>query len=161
MTRTWPSLIALSAAVAACGGGSDASKDARPAAPIRPTRAVVVPDDLSLPAGCRPGSVAESVQAYVAARYRGAQRVWLREIAVGYANGLGQLEFKLARRAAGGPSGSSAPDVEGKGAYDCRRRMIVELGWGVVGPHSGTSPLCGRPAPHGRPLACARHWRRH
>ena len=104
-----------------------------------PGPAVVVTDhDASLPNGCRPAEVA---------RVLIARDPRLTEVIVGYANGLGQLEFRL-----GG-------NLVGKGAIDCEERRIVA--WGSGASHERrVAPLCRRPAyASGAVLGCVRHWR--
>jgi hypothetical protein len=74
-----------------------------------PGPAVVVTDhDASLPNGCRPAQVARVLLA------RDAR---LTEVIVGYANGLGQLEFRL-----GG-------NLVGKGAIDCSQVLACVRHW--------------------------------
>ena len=71
----------------------------------------------------------------------------LTEVIVGYANGLGQFEFRL-----GG-------NLVGKGAIDCEERRIVAWGAGASQELSAP-PLYERPAyARDAVLACVRHWR--
>ena len=99
---------------------------------------VVTDHDASLPSGCRPVEVA---------RVLIARDPRLTEVIVGYANGLGQLEFRL-----GG-------NLVGKGAIDCEQRRIVA--WGAGASHElSAAPQCKRPAyARDAVLACVRHWR--
>jgi hypothetical protein len=156
-------LVALCFALPACGGGD--AGGGTPAAPRpQPTAvATVVPggalasvvvteDDLSLPAGCRPGSVAKIVIDALELQNRRLHHGFrLRELIVGYANGLGQIEYKL------------TPPSEGKGAVDCNRRELVV--WTgdrppVLSTEEVTAPLCPQPArlPEEAVVACVRHW---
>jgi hypothetical protein len=96
----------------------------------------VTEDDPSLPAGCRPAEVARVVM---------ARDPRLTEVIVGYANGLGQIEFRLGR------------GVVGKGAVDCEERRIVA--WGAGASDEQLAPLCRPAAATGAVLACVRHWR--
>lgn len=99
---------------------------------------VVTEDDPSLPSGCRPAEVARML----VARHPG-----LTEVIVGYANGLGQIEFR------------SEGNGIGKGAIDCERRRFVALGAGASHIRH-MPPVCDRPAhAAGAVLACVRHWR--
>jgi hypothetical protein len=105
---------------------------------------VVTDDDTTLPDGCRPAQVAETLHA----RF-GTPAVHVDEVIVGHANGLGQIEFSATvagRRA------------HGKGALDCPARSIVAFG---MGPEPGRiGPLCPPPPRRTRAtIACARHWR--
>ena len=59
-------------------------------------------------------------------------------VIVGFANGLGQIEFRGSDR------------LVGKGAIDCETRKVVAIGLGAE--HERMAPLCA-----GR-RACARHW---
>jgi hypothetical protein len=104
----------------------------------------VTEDDLTLPDGCRPAQATQVLNGHF-----GTPAVRLDEVIVGYANGLGQIEF--AATVAGGR-------VHGKGAIDCAARSIVALGFGREAERH--APLC-RPSPERRThatLACVRHW---
>jgi hypothetical protein len=101
-----------------------------------PGGVLVTEDDPSLPRGCRPAEVARLVM---------AREPRLTEIIVGYANGLGQIEFRVGR------------GVAGKGAVDCAEGRIVALGAGAT--HAELAPLCRPAAATGAVLACVRHWR--
>jgi hypothetical protein len=59
-------------------------------------------------------------------------------VIVGFANGLGQIEFRASDR------------LVGKGAIACETRKVVAIGLGAE--HERMAPLCAG----GR--ACARHW---
>jgi hypothetical protein len=130
------------AALAAGCGDRDEVAVAPPATgPVTVTR-----EDAVLPAGCRPAEVATLVARRLEAHPR---RLHLVEVAVGYANGLGQVELKAAD-----PGGARA---EGKGAVDCEARRIVAFGVGVIPSDQTTAPVCPV-APGGGPVACARDW---
>ncbi len=115
----------------------------------------------SLPSGCRPAEVARLLDELFDALNRhdeeaaaallidremlarlgrppAGRPLRLQGVIVGFANGLGQIEFRGAGR------------LQGKGAVDCETRRFVAIGLGAV--HERMAPLCG-----GR-LACARHW---
>ena len=96
----------------------------------------MVEDDPSLPSGCRPAQVAHVVM---------ARDPRLTEVIVGYANGLGHIEFRLGGRLAG------------KDAVDCEEGRIVA--WGAGATHEGLAPLCRHAAATTSVLACVRHWR--
>ena len=113
------------------------------AALLSTSSVVVTEDDLTLPDGCRPAQVTQVLNGHF-----GTRAVHLDEVIVGYANGLGQIEF------AATVAGRRA---HGKGAIDCEARSIVAFGFG---PETGRlTPLC-RPRPphrtHATP-ACVRH----
>jgi hypothetical protein len=78
-------------------------------------------------------------------RPAGGHPLRLRAVIVGYANGLGQIEFRAAGR------------LHGKGAVDCETRRLVAVGLGLEREHM--APLCG-PSQHPAraTLACARDW---
>jgi hypothetical protein len=98
---------------------------------------------------------------------RHARGEWLRllELTVGFANGLGQIEFRVDRRADDlrrlGITGTIA---HGKGAVDCATGKIVVWSMGMAAgrrdPHAHFV-LCPRPRTPGRAVAvvCARRWR--
>jgi hypothetical protein len=115
----------------------------------------------SLPSGCRPAQVARLLDELFDALNRGDHEIaaalvidremlarlertaedrplQLQAVIVGFANGLGQTEFRGAGR------------LGGKGAVDCETRRLVAIGLGAE--HERMAPLCG-----GR-RACARHW---
>jgi len=115
----------------------------------------------ALPSGCRPAEVASLLDELFDALNRGhraaaaallvdremlamlerpaARRpLRLQSVIVGFANGLGQIEFRAAGR------------LGGKGAVDCETRRLVAIGLGAE--HERMAPLCG-----GR-RACARDW---
>jgi hypothetical protein len=149
MKRTALTLCLLSAAIAT-GCAAEAE------APGRTTEA-----QRSLPGGCRPAEVARLLDQLFDALNRNDRRaaaalvidremlarlaqpaagrpLRLRAVIVGFANGLGQIEFRAVGR------------LVGKGALDCETRRFVAIGLGAE--HERMAPLCG-----GR-LACARHW---
>jgi len=107
------------------------------AAAPTPAGVLVTEDDRSLPPGCRPAEVARVVM---------ARDPRLTEVIVGYANGLGQIEFRMGAR------------IVGKGAVDCEERRLVA--WGAGASHEQqVPPLCERPAgATAAVLACVRHW---
>jgi hypothetical protein len=108
------------------------------------TPVVVTEDDTTLPDGCRPAQVAQTLQA----RF-GTPAVHVDEVIVGHANGLGQIEFSAT---------VAGQRAHGKGAVDCPSRSIVAFG---MGPEPGPiGALC--PPPPRRThatVACVRHWR--
>jgi hypothetical protein len=154
MTRTRLSSLVASVLLAGCGGGTAAApQQATPGESRTGSSIVVTEDDMRLPAGCRPGRVARLVSDAVDAGNRGhADRFRLAELIVGYANGLGQIEYKL------------TPPAEGKGAVDCEKGEIV-VWTGArprpVGAEQAVGPLCPRPDPPAldSAVACVRHWR--
>jgi hypothetical protein len=108
------------------------------------TPVIVTDDDTTLPDGCPPAQVAQTLQA----RF-GTPAVHVDEVIVGHANGLGQIEFSVTvagRRA------------HGKGALDCPARSIVAFG---MGPEPGRiGRLCPLPPRRTRAtVACVRRWR--
>lgn len=105
----------------------------------------------------------ESLRRYFAARHRRHERLQLREVIVGYANALGQIEYKLTRRADDlRRRGITTSGVEGKGAVDCERRRVVVWSMGMVSRDTETGRLCPRPATAEKQaaVACSRRWRR-
>ena len=115
----------------------------------------------SLPSGCRPAEVARLLDELFDALNRGHREaaaallvdrellvllerpatgrpLRLQSVIVGFANGLGQIEFRADGR------------LVGKGAVDCETRKLVAVGLGAH--HVRMAPLCG-----GR-RGCARHW---
>ena len=143
MTGAAVAVCLLSAAIAIGIGEESASRDG------------------SLQSGCRPAEVARLLDELFDALNRGDHEVAaalvidremltllerpaagrsLRLVAVivGFGNGLGQIEFRAARR------------LVGKGAIDCETRRLVAIGLGAE--HERMAPLCD-----GR-RACARHW---
>jgi hypothetical protein len=101
-----------------------------------------------------------ALRRYLAARHRRHERLRLRELVVGYSNGLAELEYRLSRRADDVRSWpDTASRVLGKGAVDCARRKIAV--WSMATPAhpspAHTPPLCPRPdAPTSGAVACAR-----
>ena len=165
--------VCLLASLAATGCASEATDRApardRDRSPTRVepgTRVVVTEDDRSLPTGCRPAEVAglldelfdaitradeEAAAALVVDREMLAllkrpeadRPLRLRAVIVGFANGLGQIEFRATGRRIG------------KGAVDCETRRFVAIGLGAE--HERMAPLCGRPRGDAA-LACVRNW---
>lgn len=90
---------------------------------------------------------------YLAARHRRRERLRLIEVSVGYSRGLGQIGFKVDRRADDLRGlGIRTRRAGGKGAIDCRRRKIAV--WSMGMPHDRFR-LCPRPAaPTRSPVAC-------
>jgi hypothetical protein len=150
-------------------GGDPASKHKPAATRVAAGQEIVVTeDDRSLPSGCRPAEVARLLDELFDALNRGDEHavaalvvdremlallarpaasrpLRLRAVIVGYANGLGQIEYRAADR------------LLGKGAVDCETRRVVAIGLGAE--HERMAPLCGgRRPPDGTALACARHW---
>ena len=157
MTATALAVCLLSVGIAIGCGEESASRDSEPAR----QEVAATHDDSSLPPSCRPAEVAQllddlfdalnrrddaAAAALVADREllvlleRPAARRPLRLVAVivGFANGLGQIEFRASDR------------LVGKGAIDCETRKVVAIGLGAE--HERMAPLCA-----GR-RACARHW---
>jgi hypothetical protein len=100
-----------------------------------PSAIVVTEDDAALPQGCRPAQIARIVK---------ARDPRLTQVIVGYANGLGQIEFRL------------GPRIIGKGAVDCREGRIVA--WGAGPSPEAFASVCRAPAATTAVLACVRHW---
>jgi hypothetical protein len=140
MTRAAIAVYALFAATAfGCPGEAS---DRAPAPVAAGTNVVVTEDDHSLPRGCRPAEVAVLLEQLFGALNRGDRQaaaalvidremlallsrpahgrtLRLRAVIVGFANGLGQIEFRAAGR------------LEGKGAVDCKTRRLVAVGLGA------------------------------
>ena len=132
----------------------------------RPT--VVTERGSRMPSGCRPAEVAgllnelfdalnradrqdararvlDPEMLRVIERPAGGRPLRLQAVIVGYANGLGQIEFRAAGR------------LHGKGAVDCDTGRLVAVGLGHE--RERMAPLCGRSQrPVGAALACARDW---
>jgi hypothetical protein len=128
----------------------------------------VADDDPTLPRGCRPAEVARLLHMLfdalnrgddraaaalvldremldVVERGAGGRRLTLRAVIVGYANGLGQIEFSAAGR------------LHGKGAVQCESRRLVAVGLGFE--RARLAPLCGgRRGAGGAAVACTRNW---
>jgi hypothetical protein len=138
-----PSLVAVAALAGGCGSARDAATPEPRKTSSDPV--TVTRDDPALPAGCRPAEVVELVERRLAARGDGMK---LRELAVGFANGLGQIEIKARAGARLG---------EGKGAVDCEQGRIVAWGMGITPPGQEVAAVCPA-APQGGPVACAREW---
>jgi hypothetical protein len=99
--------------------------------------------------------------AYFARRHAHGERMRLLELAVGFANGLGQIEFRVDRRADDlrrlGVVGTVA---HGKGAVNCSTREIVVWSMGMATRPEPRFVICGRPRPAlDGIVACARRWR--
>jgi hypothetical protein len=183
------SCAAIAAGLAACDEDPERGRGSAPRA-TPPT--VVTADDLSIPAGCRPGRVArlihgffaalergdrnaadrvafgivpgggwysmtegasnggrhfvardrQALAGYLAARHRQHERLRLRELVVGYASGLGHVEYRLSRRADDVGTSPASSRVTGKGAVDCASGRIVV--WSMATP-SHPSPAHARP----------------
>jgi hypothetical protein len=84
----------------------------------------------------------------------------LREVVVGHAHGLGQIEYRLSRRADDlRQLGVTTSQVTGKGAIDCERQVIVVWSMGMSDALAAlhTAPLCPGPKPDTTAaVACAR-----
>jgi hypothetical protein len=101
---------------------------------------------------------------HLARRHDRGERVRLLDLAVGFANGLGQIEFRLDRRADDlrrlGVAGTIAI---GKGAVNCDSGSIVVWSMGMPtgrDRHADLSPCPRPPKPRGAvTVACARRWR--
>ena len=101
--------------------------------------------------------------AYFARRHEHRERMRLLELAVGFANGLGQIEFRVDRRADDlrrlGVAGTVA---HGKGAVNCSTRQVVVWSMGMpTGRRVPDFVVCPRPraARDAAVVACARRWR--
>jgi hypothetical protein len=99
---------------------------------------------------------------YFARRHEHGERMRLLELAVGFANGLGHIEFRVERRADDlrelGVVGTVA---HGKGAVNCSTRQIVVWSMGMPIRQVPDFVICRRP-PAARDdvvVACARRWR--
>jgi hypothetical protein len=100
---------------------------------------------------------------YFSRRHEHGERMRLREVAVGFANGLGHIELQVERRAddlrALGVVGSLA---HGKGAVNCSTRQVVVWSMGMpTRRHPPPAGVCPRPAAarDAAVVACARRWR--
>lgn len=162
-------LVLASATAVACADEReqrDKPRDRAVSAPVAGQRVLVTQDDRSLPRGCRPAAIAGLLGELFDALNRGdraaaralvidremlalleqpaaGRPLRLRAVIVGFAHGLGQIEF----RAAGG--------LIGKGAVDCDARRFMAVGVGAE--HARMAPLCGRRT-SAVVLACVRHW---
>jgi hypothetical protein len=98
-----------------------------------------------------------ALAAYLSARHRQRERLRLTELRVVNADGLGQIEFELVRRAAD-LAGGDALRVEGKGAIRCDHPVLVVWSSSVVSPEDAVGPVCPRPArpAPGAVVACGR-----
>jgi hypothetical protein len=100
--------------------------------------------------------------AYFARRHAHGERMRLLELGVGFANGLGQIEFRVDRRADDlrrlGVVGTLA---HGKGAVDCSTRQVVVWSMGMATRRVPDFVICPRPraARDAAVVACARRWR--
>jgi hypothetical protein len=103
------------------------------------------------------------LSAYFARRHEHGERMRLLELAVGFANGLGHIEFRVDRRADDlrrlGVVGTVA---HGKGAVNCTTREVVV--WSMGMPTDRRVPdfvICGprRASRDAAVVACARRWR--
>jgi hypothetical protein len=105
------------------------------------TQPVVVHDGDANPHGCHPE------QAVHALRHHLGPAVRFDEVIVGYANGLGQLEFSAT---------VAGVEAHGKGAMQCDTQAIVAFG---LGPAGGlrVARLCPPARAHAM-VACARDW---
>jgi hypothetical protein len=98
---------------------------------------------------------------YFARRHDHGERMRLLELAVGFANGLGHIEFRVDRRADDlrrlGVVGTIA---HGKGAVDCSTRQVVVWSMGMPTRRVPDFLVCRRRAAarHARTVACARRW---
>jgi hypothetical protein len=98
---------------------------------------------------------------YFARRHEHGERMRLLELAVGFANGLGHIEFQVDRRADDlrrlGVVGTVA---HGKGAVDCSTRQVVVWSMGMPTRREPYFVVCRRPAAarDAPTVACARSW---
>jgi hypothetical protein len=114
-------------------------------------------DGLSKTRGVSIRSTAE-LQRYLLSRHRQQERLRLRELRIDASGGLGQLEFKLARRAQDLVPGRWLA-VEGKGALACDSGAPVTWTMGTSEPDEQVGPLCPRPRTPRTPthiIACSR-----
>jgi hypothetical protein len=99
---------------------------------------------------------------YFARRHEHGERMRLLELAVGFANGLGQIEFRVERRADDlrrlGVVGRVA---HGKGAVNCSTRQVVVWSMGMATRRQPDFVVCPRrrAAREDAVVACARRWR--
>jgi hypothetical protein len=100
---------------------------------------------------------------YFAGRHRHDERQRLLEVAVGFANGLGHIEFRVDRRADDLRGlGVTTTIAHGKGALRCGDGRIVVWSMGMHAgrrdPHAGFE-ICPPPPTRVRAIvACARRW---
>jgi hypothetical protein len=96
---------------------------------------------------------------YFERRHEHGERMRLLELAVGFANGLGHIEFRVERRADDlrrlGVVGTVA---HGKGAVNCFTRQIVVWSMGMPIRRVPDYVIC-RPPRDAAVVACARRWR--
>jgi hypothetical protein len=99
---------------------------------------------------------------YFARRHEHGERMRLLELAVGFANGLGQIEFRVDRRADDlrrlGVVGTTA---HGKGAVKCSSRQVVVWSMGMPTRRVPEFVICSRSrtAREAAVVTCARRWR--
>ena len=101
---------------------------------------------------------------YFAGRHSHGERLRLLEIAVGFANGLGHIEFRIDRRADDLRRLGVRTNVAfGKGAVRCGDGKVLVWSMGMhVGrkdPHAGFEICPPPPTPTTAVVACARRWR--
>jgi hypothetical protein len=101
---------------------------------------------------------------YFVGRHRHGERLRLLEIAVGFANGLGHIEFRIDRRADDLRSLGVRTNVAfGKGAVRCEDGRIVVWSMGMHAgrrdPHAGFEICPPPPTRAAAVVACARRWR--
>lgn len=101
---------------------------------------------------------------YFVGRHGRGERLRLLEVAIGFANGLGHIEFRLDRRADDlRRLGVTTTIAHGKGALRCGDGKIVVWSMGMLAgrrdPHAGFE-ICPQPPTRvAAVIACARRWR--
>jgi hypothetical protein len=101
---------------------------------------------------------------YFTGRHRRGERMRLLEVAVGFANGLGHIEFRVDRRADDlRRLGIRTNVAYGKGALRCGDGKIVVWSMGMqagrTDPHEGFEICPPPPTRTSAIVACARRWR--
>jgi hypothetical protein len=98
---------------------------------------------------------------YFIGRHRIGERMRLLEVAVGFANGLGHLDFRVERRADDLRGFGIRTNIAyGNGAMRCEDGKIVAWGMGMpAGPNPPAFRICPRPPFRVAAIvACARRW---
>jgi hypothetical protein len=129
----WICAVALAGGVAGCSAGEDRAEGS-------------AGEDVQGPARCPPAQVARVLAGYFDASEQ--RRLRLRAVAVGYANGLAHVDFRLGGRALG------------KGALDCETGQLVAIGAGEGDAAVAAAPVCPGKAERVRGArVCVRNWR--
>jgi hypothetical protein len=100
---------------------------------------------------------------YFVGRHRRGERMRLLEVAIGFANGLGHIEFRIDRRADDlRRLGITTTIAYGKGALRCEDGRIVAWSMGMAAgrgdPHDGFEICPPPPTRVAAVIACARRW---